>query len=223
MNEPVAVAVLAKAPIPGFAKTRLIPVLGARGAAMLQGRLVERAVETACAAAVGPVSLWTAPDETHPAFQSISARLAIALARQAEGDLGARMLAAITRANASVLVIGSDCPALTPDHLRTAAEILRNRADVVVIPAEDGGYALIGMRTPEPALFCGHALEHARRHGRDPPPPQDARPDVARADHAVGRGPPARSRANADNRPARPDPLGRSVSMSLARPGTHVS
>ena len=63
------------------------------------------------------------------------------------------MLAAITRANACVLVIGSDCPALTPDHLRTAAEVLRNRADVVVIPAEDGGYALIGMRTPEPALF----------------------------------------------------------------------
>jgi rSAM/selenodomain-associated transferase 1 len=153
MNEPVTVAVLAKAPIPGFAKTRLIPVLGACGAAMLQGRLVERAVETACAAAVGPVSLWTAPDETHPAFQAISARLAIALARQAEGDLGARMLAAITQANSCVLVIGSDCPALTPDHLRTAAEVLRNRADVVVIPAEDGGYALIGMRTPEPELF----------------------------------------------------------------------
>jgi uncharacterized protein len=153
MNEPVAVAVLAKAPIPGFAKTRLIPVLGARGAAMLQARLVERAVETACAAAVGPVSLWTAPDETHPAFQSIGARLAITLARQADGDLGARMLATITRANSGVLVIGSDCPALTADHLRAAAEILRNHADVVVIPAEDGGYALIGMRTPEPALF----------------------------------------------------------------------
>ena len=128
-------------------------MLGAGGAATLQGRLVERAVETACAAAVGPVSLWTAPDETHPAFQSMSVRLALTLARQADGDLGARMLAAITRANACVLVIGSDCPALTPDHLRTAAEVLRNRADVVVIPAEDGGYVLIGMRTPQPALF----------------------------------------------------------------------
>jgi glycosyltransferase A (GT-A) superfamily protein (DUF2064 family) len=63
------------------------------------------------------------------------------------------MLAAITRANTCVLVIGSDCPALTPDHLRTAAEVLRHHADVVVIPAEDGGYALIGMRRPEPALF----------------------------------------------------------------------
>ena len=153
MNEPVAVAVLAKAPIAGFAKTRLIPVLGARGAAVLQERLVERAVETACAAAIGPVTLWATPDESHPVFQSIGARLGITLARQADGDLGARMLAAITAANTCVLLIGSDCPALTLEHLRTAADVLRDRAPAVVIPAEDGGYALIGLRTPEPALF----------------------------------------------------------------------
>jgi rSAM/selenodomain-associated transferase 1 len=149
----VAVAVLAKAPIAGFAKTRLIPVLGARGAAVLQERLVERAVETACAAAIGPVTLWTTPDESHPVFQSIGARLGITLARQADGDLGARMLAAITAANTCVLLIGSDCPALTLDHLRAAADVLRDRAPAVVIPAEDGGYALIGLRTSEPALF----------------------------------------------------------------------
>jgi len=153
MNEPVAVAVLAKAPIAGFAKTRLIPVLGARGAAVLQERLVERAVETACAAAIGPVTLWTTPDESHPVFRSIGARLGITLARQADGDLGARMLAAITAANTCVLLIGSDCPALTLDHLRAAADVLRDRAPAVVIPAEDGGYALIGLRTSEPALF----------------------------------------------------------------------
>jgi rSAM/selenodomain-associated transferase 1 len=153
MSEPVAVAILAKAPIAGFAKTRLIPVLGPRGAAVLQERLVERAVETACAAAIGPVTLWTTPDESHPVFQSIGARLGITLARQADGDLGARMLAAITAANTCVLLIGSDCPALTLDHLRAAADVLRDRAPAVVIPAEDGGYALIGLRTSEPALF----------------------------------------------------------------------
>ena len=153
MNEPVAVAILAKAPIAGFAKTRLIPVLGARGAAVLQERLVGRAVETACAAAIGPVTLWATPDESHPVFQSIGARLGITLARQADGDLGERMLAAITAANRCVLLIGSDCPALTLEHLRTAADVLRYRAPAVVIPAEDGGYALIGVRTPDPALF----------------------------------------------------------------------
>jgi rSAM/selenodomain-associated transferase 1 len=152
MNEPVAVAILAKAPVAGFAKTRLIPVLGADGAATLQARLIARAVATACAAAVGPVTLWTTPDEAHPAFQAMGAR-GIALARQGDGDLGARMLAAIAAANGPSLVIGTDCPALTSDHLRGAADILGGGADAVLIPAEDGGYALIGMRAPEPALF----------------------------------------------------------------------
>ena len=209
MNEPVAVAVLAKAPIPGFAKTRLIPVLGAGGAAMLQGRLIERAVETACAAAVGPVSLWAAPDETHPAFQSISARLAITLARQADGDLGARMLAAITR---SEHLRAGDRQRLPCPHTGSPAHGGRGSAQSRRRGRHSGGGRRLRPDRHADARTCavlGRALEHARRHGRDPPPPQDARPDVARADHAVGRGPPARSRANAGNRPARPDPLGR--------------
>ena len=152
MNEPVAVAVLAKAPIPGFAKTRLIPALGAEGAALLQARLVERAVANACAAVIGPVTLWTTPDESHPLFQAIGAHFGVALARQGDGDLGTRMLAAMAAANTPALVIGTDCPALTSEHLRAAADILRG-ADAVIIPTEDGGYALIGMRAPAPALF----------------------------------------------------------------------
>jgi uncharacterized protein len=151
MNDPVAVAVLAKAPLPGFAKTRLIPALGADGAASLQARLVERAVATACAAVIGPVTLWATPDENHPLFQAIGAHLGVALARQGDGDLGARMLAAIAAANAPAL--GTDCPALTLDHLRAAADVLRGGGDAVVIPTEDGGYALIGMRAPAHALF----------------------------------------------------------------------
>jgi rSAM/selenodomain-associated transferase 1 len=152
MNEPVAVAILAKAPVAGFAKTRLIPVLGADGAAALQARLIARAVATACAAAIGPVTLWTTPDEAHPAFVAMRAH-GIALARQGDGDLGARMLAAIAAANGPSLVIGTDCPVLSPDHLRTAADVLRGGSDAVVIPADDGGYALIGLRTPESSVF----------------------------------------------------------------------
>ena len=153
MNEPVAVAVLAKAPLAGFAKTRLIPALGAAGAALLQARLVERAVATACAAVIGPVTLWATPDESHPLFQAIGAHLGVALARQGDGDLGTRMLAAVAAANAPALVIGTDCPALTSEHLRAAADVLRGGVDAVVIPTEDGGYAVIGMRAPAHALF----------------------------------------------------------------------
>jgi rSAM/selenodomain-associated transferase 1 len=154
MSETVAIAVLAKAPLAGFAKTRLIPVLGAQGAALLQARLIAHAVATACAAAIGPVTLWVTPDEHHPALQAIAAECAVTLVRQRDGDLGARMLAALEAANGPTLVIGTDCPALTLDHVRTAADILRSGSDAVVIPAEDGGYVLIGMRAAQPALFC---------------------------------------------------------------------
>src|SRR5262249_45239504 len=122
-------------------------------AATLQARLIARAAATACAAEIGPVTLWVTPDERHPALQDIAARLAVTFARQPNGDLGARMLAAIEAARTPVLVIGTDCPALSPDPLRNAADLLRAGTDAVVIPAEDGGYALIGLRTAEPALF----------------------------------------------------------------------
>ena len=153
MNEPIAIAILAKAPEPGLAKTRLIPALGAERAALLQARLIERTVETACAAALGPVTLWAAPDERHPVFATLSTRHRIRTRRQPEGDLGNRMLSAMAAADAPVLVIGTDCPALSPAHLRCAAEILRAGNNAVVLPAEDGGYVLIGTRRPQPVLF----------------------------------------------------------------------
>jgi rSAM/selenodomain-associated transferase 1 len=99
------------------------------------------------------VTVWATPDESHPLFQAIGAHLGVALARQGDGDLGARMLAAIAAANAPALVIGTDCPALTLEHLRAAADVLHGGGDAVVIPTEDGGYALIGMRAPAHALF----------------------------------------------------------------------
>ncbi len=153
-NSPVSIAILAKAPIAGAAKTRLIPTIGAHAAAVLQERLTERAVTTALAANVGPVTLWCSPDSTHSTFVQLVTRLHITLKPQPQGDLGERMLAATTASNRPVLVIGTDCPALTEIHLRGAASALREGIDVILIPAEDGGYVLIGTRTPQPALFA---------------------------------------------------------------------
>jgi rSAM/selenodomain-associated transferase 1 len=146
-----SIAILAKAPVPGFAKTRLIPAIGAHAAAVLQERLTEQTVASAVAAGTGPVTLWCAPAPSHPAFMDLARRFSISLKRQPEGDLGARMLAAFA---GPTLVIGSDCPALTSQHLRAASDALRD-ADVVLIPAEDGGYVLIGSRAPHPELFAG--------------------------------------------------------------------
>ena len=155
-GNPVAIAVLAKAPIPGLAKTRLIPAIGAHAAAVLQERLTERTAETAAAADIGPVTLWCSPDIDRASFQDLASRFPIVLKQQPDGDLGDRMLGAIAAQNGPTLVIGTDCPALTPEHLRTAAAALDD-ADAVLIPAEDGGYVLIGTRAIHPELFSGIA------------------------------------------------------------------
>jgi hypothetical protein len=148
------IAILAKAPVAGLAKTRLIPSIGAHAAAVLQERLTERTVATALAATIGPVTLWCAPDPSHPSFRELCLHRPVTLNRQPEGDLGARMLAAMAVERAT-LVIGSDCPAFTAAHLRAAAHALHDGGDVVLIPAEDGGYVLIGTRAPHPGLFAG--------------------------------------------------------------------
>lgn len=144
----ITIAILAKAPVAGLAKTRLIPVLGAEAAAALQARMIEHTLQAA--ATVAPVTLWVTPDDTHPAFRNVAANVTIMT--QPAGDLGARMAAAVNNAAGPVLVIGTDCPALTVDRLREAADTLAT-CDVVVIPAEDGGYGLIGMKRLHPELF----------------------------------------------------------------------
>ena len=142
------IAIFAKAPVPGTAKTRLIPAIGAHAAAVLQERLTARAVATALDAQTGLVTLWCTPDTTHRSFQ----QLGVALQRQPDGDLGARMLAAFR--GRPTLVIGTDCPALTAAHLRAAASALDSH-EAVLTPAADGGYVLIGARAAHPELFSG--------------------------------------------------------------------
>lgn len=154
---PVAIAILAKAPVPGYAKTRLIPALGADGAAALQAAMLKRTLATALAAGIGPVTLWCAPDCSHPAFAEAAAQ-GVALAEQPAGDIGQRMQVAMAAATTTggVIVIGTDCPALTPGHLRQAAVALAGE-DAVVIPAADGGYVLLGLRQANAAVFAGVA------------------------------------------------------------------
>ncbi|MBS0327002.1 MAG: TIGR04282 family arsenosugar biosynthesis glycosyltransferase [Proteobacteria bacterium] len=151
-----AIAVFARAPVAGKAKTRLIPVLGARGAAGLQQALLRRTLATVLGAALGPVSLWCAPDCAHAEFRRCRDEFGVQLFPQQGCDLGERMLRAVTQvgAHGNVLVVGSDCPALTVGELRAAARALDTGNDVVLIPAEDGGYVLLGLRRPVFELFA---------------------------------------------------------------------
>ena len=153
--------VFAKAPEPGKVKTRLIPALGGEGAAALHRQLVEHALGIAHAASLGTVELWCAPDSSGVFFAACAARHGAGLREQGAGDLGERMRRALDGALANGtpgLLIGSDCPAMTPVYLREAAAALANGNDAVFGPAEDGGYVLIGAaRSPPAELFEGVA------------------------------------------------------------------
>jgi rSAM/selenodomain-associated transferase 1 len=149
------IIVFAKAPVPGEAKTRLIPALGEWRAARLHERLVREAVRTALAARCGPVELH---GTTRHSFFS---RLGVPFRLQRGRDLGERMYHALAR-NPGAILIGTDCPALEAADLRRAARLLRAGYDVVLMPAEDGGYALIATRRARRAFFDGIAWGGAR-------------------------------------------------------------
>jgi len=126
--------------LPGRVKTRLIPLLGKQGAARLYARMRAKALRTGKSAGFMPKMLLSTS--------------------QGPGDLGARMHRAFARAlkeHESAILIGSDCPAMKAADLRAAARALRSGVDAVFSPAEDGGYALIGLRRNSRRLFSGVA------------------------------------------------------------------
>jgi rSAM/selenodomain-associated transferase 1 len=129
-----------------MAKTRLIPALGADGAAEVHRRLAERAVSAARDS--GLAFDVRMAGGTPAGFKDWLGGLTVV--DQGEGDLGARMLRAL--APGPAMIVGSDIPDLAPEHLVEAARLL-GRHEVVLGPAHDGGYWLIGMREPLPRLF----------------------------------------------------------------------
>ncbi|MFM9975220.1 MAG: TIGR04282 family arsenosugar biosynthesis glycosyltransferase [Beijerinckiaceae bacterium] len=160
--KPVHLVIFAKAPQPGFAKTRLIPALGATGAAALAARLLTYTAQQALAAQVAHVELCLTPAPDDPVWDDLARSCAslpesVSRTAQGEGDLGARMARAAVRiiaAEGDVLLIGTDCPGLTSERLREAAAALCH-FDTTMIPAMDGGYTLLGLSRFDPSLFEG--------------------------------------------------------------------
>ena len=169
----IAVAVFARAPVPGETKTRLIPRLGAEGAASLHCRLVTHMLTRLLQAEFPDVTLWGAPDATDPFFADCVTGFGVEIAAQIEGDLGARMHHAFVRAAPRpLLLVGTDCPSITVAHLHACAAALHEGADAVFLPAEDGGYGLVGLRRPAPEIFADmvwstpHVMDETRRRLR---------------------------------------------------------
>lgn len=149
--------VFTRYPEPGQTKTRLIPALGAVAAADLQRQMTEHLLaqvqplqmESSCAVEIrfaggtlGQMRQWLGDDWGY--------------APQGEGDLGDRMAAAVQaacqRGATQVVIVGTDCPDVDAALVRDAFAALQTH-DVVLGPALDGGYYLIGLRQEQPALF----------------------------------------------------------------------
>jgi rSAM/selenodomain-associated transferase 1 len=159
----IILQLFAKAPRAGFAKTRLIPTLGESGAAAVAKRMLENTLAE-CQRALTQVNddyrlaaeLWATPGVGAPAWAAIELPSSIEALNQPVGDLGKRMATAaeqgLQRAE-GIILLGSDCPAITAASLHWAAKALLSH-DSCMIPTFDGGYALLGLRHFSPHLFA---------------------------------------------------------------------
>lgn len=151
MSPPITLAVFAKSPIPGRVKTRLCPPLEPKNAARLYAAFVRDTVRKARQIVSRP-TLFYADGEAELRELLTDEAAQLSWTPQGEGDLGARL----ARVPAPCLIVGTDSPHLPLSVLHQARNAL-NAHDVVLGPAEDGGYYLIGLTKPCPALFDGIA------------------------------------------------------------------
>ncbi len=146
--------VFGKAPISGQVKTRLIPALGADGAAKLHEELLTICLNKMEKVGNIAVEIWCAPDIDHPCFAAQDRPLF----KQEGDDLGEKMAyaleSALTRGE-QALLLGTDSPALSVEALTAGLACLRSGYDAVIVPAEDGGYVAIGMRKVDRKAFKG--------------------------------------------------------------------
>ena len=148
------IIVFAKAPLAVQVKTRLCPPLSPEEAAELHRRMIMHTLNTAFLADLGPVALHCAPHTAHDFFAHCRRDFAVRLQSQVAGDLGLKMQIALNGAGRAIL-IGTDCPSITPAYLRDAAAALSSANSIVFGPAEDGGYGLIGINGATPDIFSG--------------------------------------------------------------------
>lgn len=148
------IIVFAKAPVPGRVKTRLIPTLGADGAAALALEMLQRTLDISLSSRIGEVELCMDPAPDDSAWQDIMLPPDIRLSSQSAGDLGERMARAVSLCidRTPVILIGTDCVDMNKALLREAANALAT-ADAVINPCIDGGYALLGLNRFHPSLF----------------------------------------------------------------------
>jgi hypothetical protein len=148
------IVLFARAPVPGQVKTRLIPALGAAGACAVHEQLLGKVLKVLDENGLCAQELWVDQLPEHPAFASFKGPVHVQLGN----DLGARLGHAMRQVRLDyrqVIFIGTDCPALDIRYLEQALKALQSGKQLVVGPAADGGYVLIGCSELYAALFEG--------------------------------------------------------------------
>lgn len=156
MKYPDAVIlVYAKAPVPGQVNTRLVPFISAEQAAQLQAELIHDRLRECTSKMLCDVQLWCSPDTTHACFVECASRYRLTLHPQQGNGLGERMAYGQRQALQSygkAIIIGTDAPALNVGVIEQAVVALDN-SELVLVPAEDGGYVLIAVNGWIPDLL----------------------------------------------------------------------
>lgn len=160
MSDGRVLGVFVKAPVAGQVKTRLAAEIGPSGAADLYRRLGRQVVAASVSDAY-QTTVWYAPTGRGRLVREWLGALGVTRFRaQAVGHLGRRLDAAFARhfrdGARRVILIGSDCPGVDAGLVWRALAGL-DESDLVLGPAHDGGYYLIGLRAPVPQLFRGIA------------------------------------------------------------------
>ena len=173
LYDDTVILLFAKAPVEGEVNTRLIPDIGVHAATRLQHDLIHQRLTMLRQADLCTVQLMCSPDTQHVCFKECAQQYPVFLKAQTGNDLGARMFNAANEAlqhYSFCVLIGSDAPALVAvaikqaiETLRTGASnsgdlksgVLKSDAPVVFVPAEDGGYVLLGLQQAHNFLFEG--------------------------------------------------------------------
>lgn len=152
------IIVMARAPQAGQTKTRLIPALGAEGAAQLHRFMVERLLTELTQSRLAKMTLCCTPDTHHRFFHDCRQRFGVSLRTQQGADLGERLhhaLATALQESRFAIVVGCDIPTLGGCDIRAAFDALLQGHQAAVSPTEDGGYALLGVSELARELFEG--------------------------------------------------------------------
>ena len=148
------ILLFAREPVYGEVKTRLHSAIGEARAYELHCAMLRYQVDKVINSGLAPLELWVSGNPANPVLVDLS--LQSPIFRQQGSDLGQRMKAAVVAARSrsdGVILLGTDCPSVDSDYLESALGLLSAGTQLIIGPAEDGGYVLLGVRECWPALF----------------------------------------------------------------------